>query len=754
VARRGLPDFSYNRSGELWEQQFGRGYDPCDTLASIWDDEVLLQTELGNFAYSRQGVDVYLVGHSQGGVIALAYPAYLQATGQSLSDSIPGLTLAGVVSLDSPVGGVDAIAKAAADLKSLLQCGVVGPADFATFRSVAQTVPLDGAAWPWGGEASLLDVWRRAGLSIAEPVINQQAAEAAGAAGITVLSVGNLRDESYFTSGFYSTQFLEDGPPGSNVYAREIHLAESCAGEPLDDYLHCQLSHGAVQGAPVVNRGIDRLLHGLPPDNDLVSWVGQNDGEHWQAPRSVADAAVHVPVDAAGGVVATLTGLGRLTIGTGAMAKAGEVALSAVQRIVTLPTGATQAGAPYEVGGLDLATGASATLTFPYSSAVGALGGSFVVLKEAPTVAPLAPTADGTAPAAEDAALVPVPTTVDAATGMITAQVEGDGTYVPVALAAPSVTGPSSPTNSAVVDFAVTFPLPVTGLAADDLSVTGSAAGCTVGEPVATGDTAYTAAVTGCGEGTVVLALKAGSVSDAAGNPGPTADAASATVTVDRTLPSTAASLGATPRTGAALAGTSVPLTLTWKPATDVGSGVGGYELERSTNGGTWTAAGVYTETSTGVTAASSGTVRYRVRAVDKADNKGGWAYTATLSPRLTQQSKASVRYRGTWTVSKSSAYSGSSVKYAKVKGRSASYTFTGRSVAFVTTKAPSRGKVKVYINGVYQDTVATYRSATQYRVLAWQRTWSTSAKRTIKLVVVGTSGRPRVDLDAFVVVK
>ena len=36
----------------------------------------------------------------------------------------------------------------------------------------------------------------------------------------------------------------------------------------------------------------------------------------------------------------------------------------------------------------------------------------------------------------------------------------------------------------------------------------------------------------------------------------------------------------------------------------------------------------------------------------------------------------------------------------------------------------------------------------------AWQQTWSTSATRTIKLVVVGTSGRPRVDLDAFVVVK
>ena len=59
-----------------------------------------------------------------------------------------------------------------------------------------------------------------------------------------------------------------------------------------------------------------------------------------------------------------------------------------------------------------------------------------------------------------------------------------------------------------------------------------------------------------------------------------------------------------------------------------------------------------------------------------------------------------------------------------------------------------------MYVNGVYQATVDLYRSSYQYRAVAWQKTWSTSGTRTIKLVVAGTSGRPRVDLDAFVVVK
>ena len=59
-----------------------------------------------------------------------------------------------------------------------------------------------------------------------------------------------------------------------------------------------------------------------------------------------------------------------------------------------------------------------------------------------------------------------------------------------------------------------------------------------------------------------------------------------------------------------------------------------------------------------------------------------------------------------------------------------------------------------VYINGRRVATVDLYRTSTQYRVLAWQRTWSTTATRTVKLVVVGTSGRPRVDVDAFTLVK
>ena len=98
-------------------------------------------------------------------------------------------------------------------------------------------------------------------------------------------------------------------------------------------------------------------------------------------------------------------------------------------------------------------------------------------------------------------------------------------------------------------------------------------------------------------------------------------------------------------------------------------------------------------------------------------------------------------------------AYSGGSVRRSTERSASVKYEFTGKGIAFVTTEADKRGRARIYINGNLQATI-DLSDPTRYRVLAWQRTWATSATRTIKVVVVGTSGRPRVDVDAFVVLK
>jgi hypothetical protein len=321
-----------------------------------------------------------------------------------------------------------------------------------------------------------------------------------------------------------------------------------------------------------------------------------------------------------------------------------------------------------------------------------------------------------------------------------------------------TITAPASPTNALTLSYGLTFSEPVTGLAAADLSIAGSATGCTVGS-IANSGLTWSVAVIGCSEGSVRLTLGAGSVADAAGNTGPAADtSAGAGLMVDRTAPA-APSVGSVGlRAGTALSGTAIPATVTWSPSSDGASGAGlaaaPYTLQRSLSGGAWTTLGRYPGTSAAVYLPASGTVQFRVLAADAAGNVATGPASISRSARLVQQSSTAVRYSGAWYAAASTAFSGGSAKWARTRGASASYTFTGRGIALVSTRSPSRGRVKIYVDGVYAATVDLYRATTQYRALAWTRTWTATRTHAVKLVVLGTSGRPRVDLDAFALLR
>lgn len=225
--------------------------------------------------------------------------------------------------------------------------------------------------------------------------------------------------------------------------------------------------------------------------------------------------------------------------------------------------------------------------------------------------------------------------------------------------------------------------------------------------------------------------------------------------TVDATAPTVSVPSIAL-RTGVSLSGTAAPITVSWTGSDDAaGSGIDHFALERSTDGGgTWTTVVTTSAVKANTTLPVGGTVRFRVSAWDHAGNRRTGSASATMTPRLIQQTSLASRTGGAWSTASSSSYSGGSVLYAKRAGVSASFTFTAKRIALVMAEGPTRGKVKVYVNGAYQTTLSLYATSSAYRVVTWQKAWSTSATRTVKLVVVGTSGHPRVDIDAFVTVK
>jgi hypothetical protein len=71
-----------------------------------------------------------------------------------------------------------------------------------------------------------------------------------------------------------------------------------------------------------------------------------------------------------------------------------------------------------------------------------------------------------------------------------------------------------------------------------------------------------------------------------------------------------------------------------------------------------------------------------------------------------------------------------------------------------VTTLGPNRGLARVYIDGVLVATVDCVASALVGRRIVFAKSWSSSGTHTIRIVVVGTPNRPRIDIDAFEVLR
>ena len=311
----------------------------------------------------------------------------------------------------------------------------------------------------------------------------------------------------------------------------------------------------------------------------------------------------------------------------------------------------------------------------------------------------------------------------------------------------------ASPTRATTITFSLVFGGLVTGLTSADLTRSGTATGCVVGPPVGSG-ASYTVTVTSCSGGSLVLGLKANSVTDGVANTGPEVAALAPTVVIDRSAPTTTTpTMGVT--AGGTYNGSPVAGRVGWAGADTGGAGVASYDVERSVDGGAFSvvAAGLTSPAwATGV--ALGHTYRYAVRARDKAGNVGGWKAGPTTSPAVREDVSTSLVYGSGWHKAWWSQFSGGTAHYATAAGATVRYTFTGRSIAVVSTLAATRGAVKVYLDGAYVTTIDTYAATTAFRRIIWSRTFGASGTHTIRLVVVGTAGRPRVDLDAFLVLR
>jgi len=201
----------------------------------------------------------------------------------------------------------------------------------------------------------------------------------------------------------------------------------------------------------------------------------------------------------------------------------------------------------------------------------------------------------------------------------------------------------------------------------------------------------------------------------------------------------------------AAAADTSAAVSTTWS-ASDP-SGVISYALERQRNGGPWSSqplSGAMTASTT-PSLLFSQTYRYRVQATDGAGNTSDWVYGPTFEPLLTPESSAVVFPAQSWKTATSRSILGGSLLYTTASGATATYRFTGSSIAWVAYRGPNRGSAEVYLDDLLMTTVSLYASSYQPKQIAYAHGWSSNGTHTIKIVNLATSGHPRIDVDGFI---
>ena len=228
--------------------------------------------------------------------------------------------------------------------------------------------------------------------------------------------------------------------------------------------------------------------------------------------------------------------------------------------------------------------------------------------------------------------------------------------------------------------------------------------------------------------------------------------------TKGQSVTSAARPVVATPKvmlpTRTSISRTTVPSVVRWSLASS-STGLGRYQVQWKRDGGSWTSGTLASPTSTVFRKAMVPGVGYsfRVRAIDRSGLVGEWKAVGPFAGRRISDGSTALSWSGTWSTASHVGYIGKRVHWTRSTGASVSYVFTGSSVGWFGPMGPGRGKSRVYLDGRYIATVDQYaRSFTPRRML-----FARSVKpgtHTLKIVALGTFGRPTVAIDGLYVIR
>ena len=199
---------------------------------------------------------------------------------------------------------------------------------------------------------------------------------------------------------------------------------------------------------------------------------------------------------------------------------------------------------------------------------------------------------------------------------------------------------------------------------------------------------------------------------------------------------------------GTTLGQYSLPMTVRWTPT----AGATRYELQQSFFEGPWAPVSIAPVNATSKVRYEwpGHLYRYRVRALVD----GGWQPWRTGARHSAKDFTGTVmgiKFSGPshWTMQVDNSTYSTRPLFTTRAGATATFTFRGRAISYVTTRDTNRGRAAVYIDGALVTTLDLSSSSRMARRVVLSKSWAQPGEHTIQVRAV--SGR--VDVDAFIVI-
>jgi hypothetical protein len=175
--------------------------------------------------------------------------------------------------------------------------------------------------------------------------------------------------------------------------------------------------------------------------------------------------------------------------------------------------------------------------------------------------------------------------------------------------------------------------------------------------------------------------------------------------------------------------------------------------------GATWTAIPLATALATSIVQnivpSTTTSYLFRVRATDAAGNVGAFAVGAPFTVTAAQEPDPNMTYVGSWPIAPRVNAFGGSTASSSVAGSTATYTFTGSYIAWITEKDPTHGQALVSIDGVATPVIENYSAGSlPRRIMHVQAPPPGTHKIEVKVLATKASlaTGTRTDIDAFIV--